>query len=200
MIKPLLFIDFDGTICHDRFWRSLPAEQYTKVQALLFNDDTTRVQDWMRGKYTAEEINAYVAKEIGMPSEVLWSLFVNDCTTMSVPIDVLEKINALGEQYTTILMTANMDSFTRFTVPSLSLRQYFDHISNSYDEGLCKTDEGGKLFLDYAHKYNVPFQDCLMIDDSEHVCSIVETLGGTALRITPHANIYTHLEALAQTH
>lgn len=94
-------------------------------------------------------------------------------------------------------MTGNMDSFTRFTVPALALDKYFDSISNSFYEGKLKTDEGGKLFLDYAEKYDVCIEDCIVIDDSEKVCSVFEVLGGSAFRITPQNDIHHHLSLLA---
>ena len=99
--KPIIFCDFDGTICHERYWRSLPSEQYEKVQNLLFRSDKTYVNDWMRGKYTAEQVNEKVAQEIGMPYEKVWQLFVNDCNTMHVPREILEQLSSLRALFET---------------------------------------------------------------------------------------------------
>jgi len=195
-MKPILFCDFDGTLCHDRYWRSLPAEQHEKVQQLLFQDDTTRVSDWMRGKYTAEEMNHFVANEIGMTYDELWELFVQDCNTMDVPQEVLEKLSTLRDRYTVILMTENMDSFSRFTTPALRLKRYFDHIINSYYEGKYKTDNDGEIFVDYSKKWNVPLNECVVVDDNPHVCGTFEALGGRACRVTPEQNITYHLGVL----
>lgn len=192
-MKPILFCDFDGTICHDLYWRSLPAEQYKKVQQLLFQGDTMRVNDWMRGKYTAEEINRFVAKEIGMSYEELWSVFENDCKTAHVSEVTLQKLSALRDRYIVLLITGNMDSFSRFTVPALQLEQYFDHISNSYYEEKHKADNDGELFVEYAEKWGVPISDCVVIDDSPRVCAIFEALGGRVCRITPERDIDFHL-------
>jgi|TARA_Y100000310_G_scaffold342803_1_gene447513 hypothetical protein len=62
-MKPILFCDFDGTICHDRYWRSLSPESHEALQELLFRGDKARISDWMRGKYTAEEINQFAAEK-----------------------------------------------------------------------------------------------------------------------------------------
>lgn len=75
----------------------------------------------MKGKYTAEQVNEKIAQEIGMPYEEVWQLFVNDCSTMRVPQEILEQLSSLRSRYTVILMTGNMDSFSRFTVPALGL-------------------------------------------------------------------------------
>ena len=125
--KPILFCDFDGVLCWERYWRSLPSVEHEKMQELLFRNDTTIVNDWMRGKYSAEEINQLVARKIGMPFEKLWNIFVEDCKTMQVSKDILKKLRAFRKYYIVILITGNMDSFTRFTHPALMLENYFDY-------------------------------------------------------------------------
>ncbi|MEZ4104057.1 MAG: hypothetical protein R3B60_02090 [Candidatus Paceibacterota bacterium] len=47
-----LFVDFDGTLCDERYWRSLPTEEYEAIQELLFKNNTQIVHDWMRGVYS----------------------------------------------------------------------------------------------------------------------------------------------------
>lgn len=196
-IKPILFCDFDGTLCHDRYWRKLPSDKYEKVQKLLFRNDTTLINDWMRGKYSSEEINQFVSQKIGMPSEELWDVFVKDCRTMKVSKKALGMLNRLRDHYTVILLSGNMDSFSRFTQPALGLENYFDYISNSFHEGMHKTDNGGELFLKYAEKYNVPIQNCIIIDDSENACKVFNKLGGTTYLITKARDILYYLEKLA---
>ncbi len=196
MTKPVLFCDFDGTICHERYWRSLPTAHYDKVQKLLFGDDKTYVNDWMKGKYTAEQANERVAQEIGEPYENVWQLFVEDCKTMNVPKETLKKLSDLRSRYTVILITGNMDSFSRFTVPSLDLESYFDCISNSYYERKHKTDNNGELFKEYADKYGATIKDCISIDDSVKVCSVFEALGGVAYPITPEKDILYYLSRI----
>lgn len=194
--KPILFCDFDGTICYERYWRSLPSGQYEKVQNLLFRNDKTYVNDWMRGKYTAEQVNKKVAQEIGVPYEEVWQLFVNDCSTMRVPQEILEQLSALRSRYIVILITGNMDSFSRFTVPALGLENYFDYISNSYHEGKHKTDKKGEIFTEYANKFGTSLKECVVIDDSQNVCNTFEALGGKAYLVTSEKNIETHLAEL----
>lgn len=38
-MKPILFIDFDGTLCHDRFWRNIDASGFEKIQNFLFGEN-----------------------------------------------------------------------------------------------------------------------------------------------------------------
>lgn len=195
-IKPILFCDFDGVLCHDQHWRSLPPKKYEKARELLFQNDAILLNDWLRGKYTSEEINRIVSEKIHISFEKLWDIFVKDCKTMRVSKDALEALNRLRDRYTVILVTGNMDSFKRFTQPTLALDKYFDHISISYYEGTHKTDDRGKLFIKYANKYGVSIQNCILFDDSTKVQKVFAELGGTVYLVTPDQNLLYHLKNL----
>ncbi len=183
-MKRVLFIDFDGTLCNEKLWRSLPPKQHEEIQELFFRNNAQMVRDWMRGKYTAEEINEYAAQIMNIPYQDLWNLFVDDCKTMSVSLDILSVINKLRQKFTVVLMTGNMDCFMRFTVPALQLDNYFDLISSSYDEGKHKTDNYGELFVEYAEKFNSKMCDCVLIDDNEKCCDLFTGHGGEAFKVS----------------
>lgn len=195
-MKPILFIDFDGTLCHDRFWRSLPKDDYSKVQELLFGTEKSVVEKWMIGDTSSEDVNKLVAEHLGKSFEDIWKSFVFDCQTMHVDRKVLETIAKLREKYTTILLTMNMDCFSRFTVPCLRLEDYFDEISNSYYTKKIKTDREGEIYRDLATKHGVSLKDCVTIDDSTSACSIFEKQGGKSHLVTYEANISAHLSEL----
>ena len=194
--KPILFCDFDGVLCHDRFWRTLKASDQEQIQKLLFSADKRLVEAWMRGQHSAEEISKIVSEKIDVPFEVVWSSFVDECKTMEVSARALDCLSQLRDRYVLVLITGNMDSFGRFTVPALRLDEYFDAISSSFDEGQFKTDNGGDLFLRYAQQFGVSIRDCLVLDDSAHVCGVFESLGGAAFRVTPEQDVLVHLKNL----
>ena len=146
MMKPHLFIDFDGTLCHDKFWRSSPTQFQELIQSFLFQENTDLINKWMRGYYTSEQINQLVADKISVDRNWLWNIFVDDCKTMRVSSDTLEMISLLRNKFSVVLITGNMDCFDRFTVPSLKLDKYFDLIVNSYNERMLK-DENTELSL-----------------------------------------------------
>ena len=54
--KPVLFIDFDGTLCFERFWSDLPEHTYRAIQDHLFSGDRTVTIAWMRGQVRAEDV------------------------------------------------------------------------------------------------------------------------------------------------
>ncbi|MDP3989022.1 MAG: hypothetical protein Q8P93_02200 [bacterium] len=194
--RKLLFIDFDGTICRDKFWRSLDEEINRKIQKYLFQDNKDIVGDWMRGKYTSEEINQMVSEATGVVFEELWRAFEKDCKEMSVSQSILQKILDLRKGFYIILMTGNMDCFDRFTVPTLRLDNYFDSISNSYNEGKLKDDNNGELFVEYAKRHNADLRDAIVIDDSPRVCSTFINLGGKAFQVTPDKGAEYYLAEL----
>ena len=182
-----LFIDFDGTICHDRFWRSLRTVENKQVQDYLFSEKNSLVTDWMRGKYSSEEINARVAKETGLNYQYLWETFVYDCNTMTVRKELLELIYKLRIRFHVVLITGNMDCFSRFTVPSLLLNQYFDVIVNSYNEKQLKTDDDGSSFIKYVKG---DIGNAYLVEDSITSCAIFKKLGGTAYTVTGTEDMY----------
>lgn len=195
-IKPILFCDFDGVLCYDKFWRSLSNDEQTKVQQFLFKDSTHLVESWMRGEYSSEEINQIVSDNTDIPYERLWQTFEKDCKTMFVPKKALETLSTLRTRYLIILVTSNMDSFDRFTAPSLGLKKYFDYISNSFNERILKTDNGGELYVSLSKKFNAPIKQCLLFDDSKTVHKIFSELGGSAHLVTTDNNLLFHLTKL----
>jgi FMN phosphatase YigB (HAD superfamily) len=195
-MKPILFLDFDGTLCFDRYWRSLPAEQYEQVQNLIFGNDRSMLKDWMIGKFTAEEINAHIASSTGIEYEYLWKIFVRDCETMTIAMDLLDTIDKLRATYVVILITTNMDSFTRFTVPALKLDRHFDYINNSALDRTQKYENGGELFAKIAERLGTVLQKCILIDDNAKNCELFEARGGTAYQIVPERGVIYYLEKL----
>lgn len=196
IVKPILFIDFDGTLCHDRFWRSLEPTLQERVQTNLFGSKKELVRDWMLGKYMSEEINQILAKELCADYEVLWTTFVYDCKKMSISEDTLSKINSLRDKYFTVLITDNMDSLDRFTVPALSLDKYFDLIVNSHTEKSLKNDDNGNSFQKVSEKYKSPLSESILIDNSLSSCKIFEDLGGKSCLVTPEKTLANWLETV----
>lgn len=188
-----LFIDFDGTICFDKFWRNTPKETYEIIQEYLFRDNQDLVIDWMVGKHTSEEINMIVAKNTGLKYENIWDTFVHDCRNMEVDSEILKLIGGLRSKYYIVLITGNMDCFDRFTVPALYLDNYFDKIVNSFNEGIQKGDNGGQSFLNHLEG-NI--KNAILIEDSSKSRKVFEKLGGKAHKTTCKEDTLRILESL----
>lgn len=183
-MNPILFIDFDGTLCHDRFWRSLKPELKDRVQEYLFTTNKDTVGQWMKGVFTSEEINKKIADDLAIDYRYLWSTFVRDCEEMNIDAKVLEKINELRMRFTTVLITDNMDCFDRFTVPSLKLHTYFDEIINSSTEKLSKNENNGALFRQIIGNSVSQIDKSILIDNSKTTCEVFSKLGGNTCLVT----------------
>jgi len=184
-MKPALFIDFVGTMCHDRFWKSLGEDDYARVNGFLF-DDGKLVNAWMRGDYSSEQICVILAKELNIVYPRLWDSLLGDCSSMRVAADDLGKIDKLREHYTMAIVTANMDCFDRFIVPALGLDKHFDFIVNSCNGGVFKHDGNGNesgLFEVALSKTGADINASILIDDSEKACAAFKKLGGRVLKV-----------------
>jgi FMN phosphatase YigB (HAD superfamily) len=186
----MLLIDFDGTLCLDRFWRSLDKVHFDKIQEIIFNQNFELIDDWMKGKKTAEDINRFVADKISIVYEDLWNLFVEDCKTMHIEQSNLDSIQKLREKYVVVLFTNNMDTLNRFTIPALHLDRYFDHVVNSADKGILKHEENGKIFTDTLKELNGNIFETILIDNSKKVCDLFESIGGKALFVDGERNLH----------
>ncbi|MBU6231274.1 MAG: hypothetical protein KGI45_00275 [Patescibacteria group bacterium] len=154
-----------------------------KIQELLFSDKQ-RVNDWMRNKYSSEDINRFLSEELGIDYEMLWNLFVSDCKTMKVDETDLKTIDSLRSKFIAVLMTDNMDCFERFTVPTLKLDEHFDLIESSHSRGNSKNDNEGKAYLDVIERIGSTIGSSVLIDDSPTTCGYFEKLGGRAFLVT----------------
>ena len=195
-MKPILFIDFDGTLCHDRFWRSIDASSFEKIQNFLFGANKSKVDEWMRGIHSSEEINQLISKELNVPFEKVWEIFVADCENMNIPVDVLNRIENLRKNYHTILITDNMDCFTRFTVPALKLNSYFDSIINSFDNKKFKSDNDGDIFLQVVNGHGSKIEDSILMDNSKGACNTFSKLGGMTRFVTSEKPLAFWLKTL----
>lgn len=181
-MKPILFIDF-YVLSQSFFWRSLDVRMRQKINTFLFTQPNLATRSWMKGVYTSEEINRKIADKFGLDYEILWQKFVEDCKTMDIPLNLLRKIQDLRSTYLTVLVTDNMDCFTRFTVPAFNLDTYFDYIASSSIERMLKNENGGELFRRLASGLRSSLDRSILIDDSEHVGKIFNELGGRHLLV-----------------
>ncbi len=195
MKRKVVFIDWDGTLCFSRFWETLSAKNptFSQVVADFFVTEKEMIKNWMRGKHTSEEINKLLSERANLPEKEVWESFVSDCQKMKVDNKTIEIIQKLRKKHHAVLITGNMDCFSRFTVPSLKLDKLFDHVINSYDTGMLKTDDNGKQFIDSLTSFNSKISDAYLIEDSANTCEVFSRLGGNALKVNQKSDTLTHL-------
>jgi FMN phosphatase YigB (HAD superfamily) len=204
-IQKILFVDFNGIISYDTYWKSLlepshPLHEYkAKIEEYLFKQNPDIIKQWMLGKYTSEDIHQMLHHKLGVQYEKLFEIFKKDCREIDISEKVLEKVKELKSEYYCILSTGNMDCFDRFILPSNpQLAETFDEIDNSYYLGILKTTNNGEYFSNKAQSLHVDLKDCVVIDDSAKVCSVFEELGGFAINVYGIDNVVAGLSRLQQ--
>ncbi|MFH1089816.1 MAG: hypothetical protein V1716_05345 [Candidatus Uhrbacteria bacterium] len=186
MTPKLLFLDWDGTLCFDLFWRSLTSknERVREAVNFLFSEEKDLVDDWMRGGFSSEEINARISEKSGCSFDELWNSFVYDCQTMNFDARLREKLSKIRQTSKIVLITGNMDCFKRFTIPALKLDDCFDDMVISCKVGYLKNEKGGQQFIDMVNKFEIELSDTVLIDDSDKVLKVFAELGGVAVKTT----------------
>jgi len=199
MNKNIVFIDWDGTLSWSRYWESLfkTNANLEKVVNDFFSFEEEMKSSWMRGKLKSEDVNKVISNRSGLPEMLLWQTFISDCQNMKVNPEALSLIEKLKEKYTVILVTGNMDCFSRFTVPALGLNKIFDRIINSSDVGYLKTDYDGKTFIDCFKQYNIAdISKSYLLDDSEKTCVMFAGLGGKAMKVGNIGDTIRYIETI----
>lgn len=182
MLYQTVLFDFDGVLCHDRFYEKtlLPDYQnvYDWIQANVFGDDEI-MQKWMRNDIKSNGINKLIAENTGIAREVLDSLYMKSVRMMELDgrVENLAKSLKLSGRKIGIV-TNNMDVFSEITVGEHQLDKLFDIIVNSADYGRLKKDNNGGLFDITFAVLNETIKNSLMIDDSASVIELYERRGG----------------------
>ena len=183
MKQKTLFIDFDGTICFDLFWRSLDSKIKQKITDFLFVSNQELINRWMMGSYNSEEIHSKLSDALEVDYEYVWDVFIKDCKEMTIRARTIDLLQEARQTYRTVLITDNMDCFDRFTAPSLDLYNYFDCIENSYNYGMLKSEQGGGFFKKVLHLRQINIEDAILIDNSNDNCAAFERLGGKSIKV-----------------
>lgn len=181
--QAIIFIDFHGVMSHGPHWHSLANRQhplhtiYKDIEFHVFKNNPSLLDNWLLGNITSEEIHEYLKRMLGndLDHQLLWETFVNDCEQIDISENILNQLKEMREHYRIILITDNMDSFNRFTIPKRAQElAVFDDIVNSSSEKRTKIASNCASFLKYINKYGANQSQCLLIDDSVNNCAAFE--------------------------
>lgn len=191
-LKTVLF-DFDGVLCHDRFYEKtlLPdySEVYDWIQSNIFSDHKL-VGKWMRGTVSSRDINRLIADNTGIDYKTLVELYEESVRQMQLDQNLLDLARSLKKSGTKVgIVTGNMDVFSDITVANHKLNEMFDLIVNSADYKLNKDDENGKLFDIVMKELDADIKNSLLIDDSAPTIKLFKQRGG-------RGHIYKNFEEL----
>jgi len=202
MKTKILFLDWYGTLSSELFWPKIKNDDpklSKRIEDILFNYPSELIRQWMLGIITAETICDVIAKNDSSTSTMLFDALIESCAGMCVDSNIIETIQKLRDDHHIVLVTDNMDCFSRFTVPQTGIAEWTDAILNSADLKRFKTDEQGKTFFDAARDLHIPFHQTICIDDSSVTCDVVRSLGGTAMQTTGVEKTLEILKGIAST-
>jgi FMN phosphatase YigB (HAD superfamily) len=187
----VLLLDFNGVISYKNFWWQWENESHQyfskrkEITDFLFVDNIEIVKSWMRGNNTAEEICQFVSENTNFPQDELLEGLIESATNIDISSNILEAINNKRETYKLALVTDNMDTFTRFTLPSNpSINSAFDTIYSSNETGLLKQDNGGEIFKRIAEDFSVETKNLALFDDSRKNTDHLDSMGGKGMNVS----------------
>lgn len=186
-----IFIDWNGTLSTDRFWEQLsqPSHPHHHIfsqveQALFKNPQSSHLfRSWMTGEFTVEDVMSLVGNQTNIPTDLLIRELEVSCKTMQlVSPNILNLVKEIREkEVKVVIATDNMDTFNRWTVPTLKLNETFDAILNSYDIRALKKDplSSGRspFFSNFLDSHNIHPTETIIIDDSHDKDGVLQGLG-----------------------
>ena len=194
--KNIIFIDFNGVISYKNFWFSMEKDNpiiYEKINEFLFGENIQIVKDRMLWKYQSEEICRFLSDNLDVDYNYIYDTLVEDCKNIDLSIRIREILNELKKYYYIVLVTDNMDSFTKFTVKNnLDYFDVFDSIFNSADEWYFKVD----AYLKYINYYNSKVELSYLIDDSARNCEKFSELWWKVINIKGEEQVVGNLDMI----
>jgi FMN phosphatase YigB (HAD superfamily) len=186
LVYKVVLFDFDGVLCHDRFYvglRDLHPEAWAFIQTQVFGVAGGVADRWMRGELTSHDVNRLVCDSTGLDFTTVSRMLVESVRAMRIETRLLDLARRLaGDGVSVGLVTCNMDVFNQITVQHHRLDEVFSAIVNSCDYGCCKEEQDGRLFdvalqlLGHAGAYG----KSLLIDDSPAARQTFIEKGGQA--------------------
>lgn len=191
--KPkVVFIDWSGTLSKSKFWGHLEKTNtslFTRLENNLFKENISLIKPWMIADRTSEDIVRQISSEINEDYDFIFKEFILGCEQMefvSPRVPTLIK-NIQKDGIKVYIASNNMDSFDRWTTPSMKLHSLFDGIINSFSLKALKHDfdNNRSMFFDSVLKREgVLPNETVLIDDSEDKADLLSNYGINYRRIS----------------
>lgn len=189
--KPIVFIDWHGTLSGSIFWNSFEQgsakEQFLrrKISDELFclwsNDRSEFFKAWDNGEMTSEEFVRAIAEYLGEEYDWMWFRFVEDCKNFRFDsLSYMDQIESLRRCAHVVLATDQGEAFQRFIAPALNLESMFDDVLISSVVKTSKTES-----QDFFKKYIMTISNggAMLVDNSRKGCERFTNIGGHAINV-----------------
>jgi hypothetical protein len=207
-----LFVDWHLTLSTSIFWEQFSNPQHSHhhlfafMQSKLFGPAGANrwVLPWMRGKLTSEDVLAEVCRGTDVDLAFALQTLQESCQQMRLVSEAVpQAVGALrAKGLKVVIATDNMDTFQRWTVPSLRLDTLFDDILCSFDLHALKdeVDQDGRsrFFGDYLQRQRIGWGESLLLDDGGAALgAAIRRFGIDYHHIEPGKGVLPALRALA---
>lgn len=209
MTKKIIFIDWNRTLSYSLFWEHLNDTAHPNNKHLeaivqwLFVNNKEMIDLWMRGTITVEEVIECMSKETLIDPTLIQSELELSCKNMSLCSTDLEGLiqDLRSKGSIVAIATDNMDTFRKYTVPSLKLNELFDDILISSELGILKDDKDPansiKFFDDYLSQKGLGYADAVLLDDSPDSSGKYARLGFERVLIDSPAKLLSTLNDMS---
>jgi FMN phosphatase YigB (HAD superfamily) len=170
----VIFVDWYKTLSTSLFWVDHPKalltpQELSRVSRSLF-DEPGLIDLWMKGFTNSETVCAEASVRTNLdPYKILQELAYSAQHMELYDPEVSQIIQRVRNQGTkVVLATDNMDTFERWTAPSLKLGLVFDDIITSASRGALKSEFQGRrspFFGHYLGQVALDYPDAVLIDD-----------------------------------
>ncbi len=176
-----IFWDFDGVWSKDVFYKSfmtIHPHIWDFIQTKVWGPEGEgRVEKWMRGDLTMDDINRHISAGTGMDFDVLTQTFLEDVARMQIETRHIPIIRNLKKRGIKVgMITNNMDVFNTITLPKLKLDELFNGVFNSFTYKKLKAE--GLFDIAMQSLGNIDYNLALLIDDSPRARVAFELKGG----------------------
>lgn len=202
-----IFFDWNNTLSTSLFWEQLnnPAhpryDWYQKIADFVFIENQPLVDRWMKGGCGHEYIIRMISDKLGYPPDIILSDLIESCRTMKiVSEEILSLVKRLREKgIKCVIATDNMDTFGKYTVPALRLKDHFDDILVSCDKKIFKFEVGDgtiPFFDDYLKNKQLIYRDVILLDDTIDKSGTYQRLGFDIMKIAGTEGLVSELKKI----
>ena len=206
-----LFVDWHLTLSVSVFWEEFRNQEHPQhrlfafMQSALFTPSGMQrwLRPWMRGAFTSEDVMVGICRGTAFDPDFALQALQSSCQQMRLVSEAIphcvRDLQAKGLRV--VIATDNMDTFHRWTVPSLQLDALFDDILNSWRLGALKEERGqdgqSLFFARYLQAHQIGRGESLLLDDGdEQFGTIMRQLGIDFQHIEPGKGLLPALQEI----
>lgn len=202
----VVFVDWHRTLCSLPLFHELLVEDevlFDKLDTRLFDDMPIALFiEWMRGKFSKEEVVRRLAGE-DLSVDFVREKLKSSCEAMYFDrkefMPLIEKIRKSGRKV--VIATDNIDTFCEYTAPALKLDEKFDDILSSFEIKCLKEDikDGEMLFFkNFLCQNDIKADEAILLDDSVKTIKSCKNCGMQAKQIKRPEDVIKTLKKIAE--